>query len=106
MPINRKNYPSNWTKVSRTLRRIARWRCEWCGVEYGSPLSSGRNGKVVLTIAHLGTPYADGTPGNKYDTHDLRRENLACLCQRCHLRYDMEDHIQHAKATRARRKKE
>lgn len=95
MPMNRHDYPSNWTKVSLVIRRVAQQRCEWCGVENGSPLPSGRKGKVVLTVAHL-----------NHDTHDLQRENLSALCQKCHLALDLDEHIQHAKETRARKKLE
>lgn len=45
--------------------------------------------KIVLTVAHL-----NHTPGDDAD------ENLAALCQRCHLKHDREQH----KETRARRK--
>jgi 5-methylcytosine-specific restriction endonuclease McrA len=60
---------------------------------------------VVLTVAHLGTPHADGTPGDKHDKLDVRDENLAALCQRCHLLYDLDDHIANAKVTRASKKR-
>jgi hypothetical protein len=106
MPIDKTQYPTGWGKVSRTIRRIAGWRCEWCNIPNGVPLPSGRKGKVVLTVAHLGTPYANGQPGNKHDKHDIRRENLAALCQACHLRYDLDDHIQHARETRQRKQQE
>lgn len=106
MPMDRKRYPSNWRKVSLTIRRIAGWQCEWCHVPNGAPLPSGRTGKVVLTVAHLGIPYINGQPGNKHDKHDIRRENLVALCQRCHLLYDLSDHIEHAKETRTRKKKQ
>ena len=110
MPMRKADYPDNWDKVSRAIRRIVGWRCEWCGVKNGVPLPSGRDGKVVLTVAHLGAPLATGTsgwrPGDKHDKHDIRRENLAALCQACHLRFDLDDHIAHARATRARKKRE
>lgn len=86
MPMNRSLYPANWPKVSRTIRRIAGNRCEWCGCASGTPLPGGY--KVVLGVAHLGSPYPDGRPGDKEDKHDLRRENLALLCARCHFGYD------------------
>ena len=105
MPMDKNRYPSTWGKVSRVIRRVAGQRCEWCHVENGAPLPSGRDGKVVLTVAHLGTPYANG-PGDKHDKHDIRRENLAALCQACHLRYDLEDHIANAKKTRLRKEAE
>jgi 5-methylcytosine-specific restriction endonuclease McrA len=62
--------------------------------------------KIVLTVAHLGTPHADGAPGDKHDKFDVRDENLAALCQRCHLAYDMEDHIRNRRVTLARKKHE
>ena len=109
MPMDRRRYPHNWPKVSRTIRRIAGWQCEWCHIPNGVPLPSGRAGNVVLTVAHLGAPLATGNgwrPGDKHDKHDVRRENLAALCQACHLRFDLDDHIAHARATRARKKRE
>ncbi len=104
MPMEKKRYPAGWPKVSRTIRRIAGNRCEWCQIPNGAPLPSGRPGKVVLTVAHLGTPYANGRPGDKHEKHDVRRENLAALCQACHLRYDLDEHRQHAKETRTRKR--
>lgn len=56
--------------------------------------------RVVLTTAHLGAPHADGTPGDKHEKRDCRPENLAALCNRCHLLYDLDDHIRHAAETR------
>ena len=106
MPVDLKRYPSNWKKVSRTIRRIAGYQCESCGLANGVPLPSSRKGNVVLTVAHLGTPFPNGTPGDKHDKHDIRRENLAALCQKCHLQYDLQDHIAHAKQTRQRKKYE
>lgn len=100
-------------------------RCERCGVpnhifirrQYGpgrdpvnynelsdweaerAALDGERVTLVVLTIAHLGTPHADGRPGDKHDKLDCRDENLLALCQRCHLREDMHDHVRNAART-------
>lgn len=60
--------------------------------------------RVVLTIAHLGTDHPDGTPGDKHDKMDCRPENLAALCQKCHLAYDLEDHMRHAAETRRKKR--
>jgi hypothetical protein len=105
MPVDWSRYPTSWKKVSLTIRRIAGNQCEWCGIANGAPLPSGRAGKVVLTVAHLGAPYADGTPGNCHDKHDIRRENLRALCQACHLRYDLPEHIENARRTRIAKKR-
>jgi hypothetical protein len=107
MPIDYKRYPPEWDAISRFIRHErAGNKCEWCGIANGAPLPSGRKGKVVLTVAHLGTTHPDGTPGDKHDKFDVRHENLAALCNRCHLNYDQNDHMQHAKETRQRKKRE
>jgi hypothetical protein len=60
--------------------------------------------RIVLTVAHLGTPHEDGTPGDKHNKMDVRDENLAALCQKCHLAYDMDEHIANRRVTLARKK--
>jgi len=101
----RTHYPANWKEISLQIREDrAQWRCEWCGVLAGMPTKSG--GPVVLTVAHLGVPRADGKPGNKHDKSDCRPENLAALCQRCHLNFDRPDHLARAAATRERKRRE
>ncbi len=70
------------------------------GYDYDNPT------KIVLTVAHLGTPFPDGSPASKHDKMDVRPENLAALCQRCHLLYDIDDHVEHARETRLRKKRE
>lgn len=104
MPMNHKLYPRNWRKVSARIRfGRAGNRCEWCGALNGvaHPVTGS---KVVLTVAHLGTPYPDGSPGDKTDKRDVRAENLAALCQRCHLNYDRREHIASARAGREQRR--
>lgn len=103
MPMDRTRYPTSWPKVSRLIRRVAGNKCEWCGVSNGASLPSGRKGKVVLTVAHLGTPFLHRA-GNKHDKHDIRRENLRALCQACHLRYDIDEHVANAKETRRKKR--
>jgi hypothetical protein len=43
-----------------------------------------------LEVHHIGTPWADGRPGDHCDKHDLRRENLAAICFACH---DQAEHV-------------
>lgn len=50
---------------------------------------------IVLTVAHL-----------NHDPTDNRMENLACYCQRCHLRHDQQHHGANARNTRNRKKKQ
>jgi len=63
------------------------------GYDYDHPT------KIVLSVAHLGVDYPDGRPGNKHDKMDCRDENLAALCQRCHLLYDIQEHLENRKKT-------
>lgn len=65
-----------------------------------------RGVKVILTVHHIGVDKPDGTPGDPHDKQDCRDENLAALCQRCHLRADIKIHAEHARATRLRKKRE
>lgn len=118
MPIRkemRARYPSDWADVSLRIREREGGRCRFCGVQnnslytrdqfYGSPDSRGRVilegleaeavsldgakiSRIVLTVAHL-----------NHIPEDCRDENLAALCQSCHLEHDREQH----RATRAAR---
>jgi len=72
--------------------------------EDGELPEAGRPVRIVLTVAHLGTPFADGAPGDTHNKMDVRDENLAALCQACHLRYDIKEHVQNAARTRRARK--
>ena len=103
MPFQRDRYPPNWKTISLRVRARDGWRCKWCGAKHGQP--HPRTGsRVVLTVAHLGVPYADGRPGDKHDKRDCRDENLAALCQACHLNFDRDEHAQNAAQTRRRKR--
>ena len=109
MPMKRDRYPDNWEEISHYIRFVrAGGRCEGtpdypdCRAEHGQP-HPDTGSTVIWTTAHLGTPHPDGTPGDKHDKMDVRPENLAALCQRCHLNYDRDEHIANAAATRRQR---
>ena len=135
MPIKRELYPENWEAISQQIRfERAQGKCEWCGIENHAIGARDKAGvwhdlddihsmksdegfilfggefpkmvKIVLTVAHLGVPYPDGSPGNKHDKMDCRPENLAALCQKCHLNYDRDEHVENAKKTRLRKRDE
>lgn len=104
--------------------------CEWCGAPNGAVVDRHPDGRwilsdelegmnsdvalaggwddskvrpftrIVLTVAHLGVEREDGSPGDKHDKLDCRDENLAALCQRCHLQYDADEHVANAHLTR------
>lgn len=104
MPLDYSRYPADWKQISLRIRaERAQWHCEWCGAANGQP-HPDTGSKVVLTVAHLGVDHPDGRPGNKHDKFDTRDENLAALCQRCHLNYDRADHIKNAAVTRRRKR--
>lgn len=125
MPMDRAKYASDWDAISRRIRDRAGQKCEWCHAPNGAEIVRSSvtpmhymlydeehdwytvNGqsvrlseipeefahlkgiRVVLTVAHL-----------NHDTTDNRDENLAALCQRCHLKYDAVHHARNARRTR------
>jgi hypothetical protein len=103
MPMDYSRYPPDWREISLRVRIEANWRCEWCGAVNGRdhPETGSR---VVLTVAHLGAEREDGSPGDKHDKMDVRRVNLAALCQRCHLNFDRDEHLANARETRRRKR--
>ncbi len=120
MPVDMSRYPKDWKDISIRIRKRSRGRCE-CTGECGSNhrvnhrfkaiRCPARNKKphpvtgsiVILTVAHLGTDQADGKKGDKHNKQDCRDENLKAMCQRCHLNFDRDEHVQNAKATRRRK---
>lgn len=123
MPVDWRRYPANWRTIRAQILERAEHRCERCGAPdrayiqrtgeqfwvlsdltaEAALLDGERVTFVVLTIAHLGVPYPDGTPGSKHDKLDVRPENLLALCQRCHLREDRDEHTRHAAETRRKK---
>lgn len=98
-------YPDNWNDISNYVRFIrAEGRCECtgecgkhegrCDAKHGEPHPI-TGSKVVLTTAHMG----HGT-GDKHDKQDVRPENLKAMCQRCHLIFDLDEHMHNANLTR------
>jgi 5-methylcytosine-specific restriction endonuclease McrA len=128
MPMDRKRYPANWQEISRRIRERDGQKCKFCGVANHSLIRRDPDGtfhdytndplggevaeladgekltKIILTVAHLGTPLEDGSPGDKHNKMDCRDENLAALCQKCHLAYDADEHKANAAKTRLSKK--
>ena len=90
MPIKEERrywYPSDWKVRSKFVRFYrAKQKCEWCGAENYKP-HPVTGSKVVLTTAHI----YNGIER----PHQLL--NLAALCQKCHLGYDMKDRVRNRK---------
>lgn len=124
--MNRDRYPADWDAISLRIRyERAGGFCEWCGApdktwiqrrkcnpaayvisEKGAQETEELFAPILnfLTVHHLGTDKPDGTKGDRHDKMDVREENLAALCNRCHLFADMDIHQAHAKATRYNKK--
>lgn len=104
MPVDWDRYPANWPRVVAVIRRRSGDRCEWCEAANLQP-HPVTGSRVVLTTAHLGEPFAEGADKHdKHDKHDIRAENLAHLCQRCHLAHDRDEHRVNSSHTRAEKK--
>ncbi|ADD40066.1 hypothetical protein [Stackebrandtia nassauensis] len=99
---DRHRYPKDWKQISARIRHgRAAGRCECdgiCGTGHTGRCPARQHhrhpvtgSKVVLTVAHL-----DRTPEHCDD------DNLAAMCQRCHLAYDAEQHASNAARTRFR----
>jgi len=102
-PENRLRYPPHWREIRQRIVARSGGQCECegeCGLHRTTPgprrcverhLEAARwaNGRVVLTVAHL-----------NHQPEDCREENLKAMCNRCHLRYDVEHHRQTAARTR------
>jgi len=95
MPMDIRKYPSDWKAISLRIRERDGNRCKFCGAENGKP-NPKTGSKVVLTVAHLHNP----------DPMCVDDDNLAALCQSCHLTLDGKLHAQHAKQTRLAKKQE
>ena len=90
MPINYKEYHPKWKLISKLIRiNRAQNKCEWCGVENGLIKERVTNKpyqvryvRIVLTVAHI-----------DHNKNNNRFNNLAALCQRCHLKHDIHQHV-------------
>lgn len=106
-PFDRTKYPHDWEEISLRIKERAAWRCECsgeCGANHYGRCErhhgdnfylngAQRKRPVTLTTAH----YPDSDPMNCSD------DNLLALCERCHLKLDLDHHLKKASATRARK---
>ena len=111
MPINYKNYPKDWKAIRARILERDDHKCAKCSIpdrvfayttktgarDYvddpavvdAMSLDGFKFSRVVLTVAHL--------------DHDIKNnddQNLAALCQRCHLAHDAQQHATNAAITR------
>jgi len=98
MPVDWNRYPKNWkSKIRPAILKRENHCCKFCGAQNYKPHPI-TGSKVILTIAHLGHPYSQNA--DKHNKMDIRAENLAALCQRCHLRHDIDEHIENRRKKR------
>ncbi len=103
MPVDYKKYPKNWSEMRAAVLERANHKCEFCGVENYATGVRDADGtfhsvegmaleaadvdgdkiiQIVLTVAHL---------DHDEENHNVKLDRLAALCQRCHLRYDVDE---------------
>ena len=104
MPVNYKNYPSNWKYISRYIRFLrAGNKCETCGAENYKP-HPVTGSKVVLTVAHVNHIKKDCRFNPDYYDPKDKGNNLVAECQRCHLTRDRKNHVNNRKYGKGYRK--
>ena len=111
MTFDPKKYPENWRKFSLDIRfDRAKGQCECtgeCGLHQPSMFTATQEprrcverngedakwakGRIMLTVAHLNAP---GGPCSCIP-HCAIAEHVKAMCQRCHLKYDIERHVRH-----------
>ena len=119
MPCDYKKYHPEWkTKIRPDILERDKHCCKFCGVRnhsiihrYGKGINDWvywaegmeseawtldglKSTQIVLTIAHL-----------DHDKKNNDYENLAALCQKCHLGIDLKHHMANARGSRIKKKK-
>jgi hypothetical protein len=86
MPIDYSEYHPKWRLISKLIRFTrAGNKCEWCGAANRQP-HPVTGSMVTLTVAHI-----------DHDKTNNRFTNLAALCNGCHLRHDIKQHVANRK---------
>lgn len=86
MPIDYKEYPADWfTRIRPDILERDGNACKFCKAPNYEPHPI-TGSKVILTIAHL-----------DHNKENCDYENLAALCQRCHLGHDIQQHVANRK---------
>ena len=81
-----REYPKNWPALSRyVIYVIYDGICQHCGLSKADHLNPNHF-PVILQCAHL-----------DHDKTNNAIENLTCLCQKCHTRYDKNQHLPNPK---------
>jgi hypothetical protein len=115
MPIDPSNYPANWPSFSLHIRHgRARDRCECrgeCGTDHGGrcrAINGQRKfytvgGSVIFSTVWLSTGHL-WKDACSCEERCAIASHVKAFCQRCHLKFDVEMRVEHARATRQARK--
>lgn len=114
MPIDYRQYPKDWKEISRRTIAKAGNRCELCYAPNGEMICRDKDDsypwklaenlsyvefhthritRIVLTVHHIDS-----------DKSNNVKQNLISLCQRCHLRLDLQKHMRNSRQTRQAQK--
>lgn len=128
MPINKSDYPPNWPEISNQVKEDAGWCCEWCQAPHMAIIQRNRPNDLpgwttVLYIDEtgIGIVSTDTLTWSRLRFHGLTKvilttehldrntknndsDNLAALCQRCHLSHDILQHVANRKYGRRHNK--
>ena len=100
MSFDPKEYPPNWKEIRARILKRAGNRCEGspkfpdCRAENHKP-HPVTGSRVVLTIAHV---------NHDKSNWDVKDEELAANCQKCHLSRDINFHVANRKYGRNHKK--
>jgi hypothetical protein len=116
MPIDYKEYPTDWKEISLRIRERDGNKCKCCGIRNHAIIERLRNGRwryiseIEYDMIHskvwdsgysrtgaikaLGFTRVVLTVAHlNHIKHDVRDENLQALCQACHLKLDIHHHV-------------
>ena len=112
MPCNYSEYPENWKWLSKQIVKDAGNKCELCWAPNGALICRSTEAidsneypwryqtdtdladeekvtKIILTVHHI-----DG------DKQNNKKQNLIALCQKDHLRLDLQRHMRNRAANK------
>lgn len=121
MSFKTQRYPKNWRAIREGVRLRTNNQCAQCRAPNGEAIVRADDGRTYMLPDGQVFDAANGTPrgyarGSEYDgrlvrvvltvahlDHDETNndpDNLAALCQKCHLAHDRADNQRRAQATR------
>ena len=111
MPIDKKNYPTDWPQIRKRIMERSGGKCEHCGIDRYTvyyleggkrqPMLVGETYREANTLRHrmmnvmqrkvkvirLTTAHLHHDEWND----NVKDSDLACLCEKCHFAHDKVD---------------